>query len=303
MDAGKTGALIAAARKEKGMTQRVVAERLHVSVQAVSKWEQGLNFPDITLLEPLGELLELTAAELIGGCRSAPPQEETLHTVLQLGTKQLKKQAVFWRWVTLPLILTLLFAGTGFLWRYTEVFPQRETILAPLEVSEESEWWAGSMVEGELLLYDVQLADDFTGYTIWMELWTEDGMEQKWQLSGVGGAVPGSRDRRQKLGLQLSLLRGETSGTLKSRIMFLYGTTVGPVEGIPYVTNDRGLGMKAVKDRITVDREQGAILCWYIIAPENAGRWNGPSWHGETSEPEVGEGETYFVVRLLCDYE
>ena len=303
MDAGKTGALIAAARKEKGLTQKMIAETLHVSVQAVSKWEQGLNFPDITLIEPLGELLELTVAELMAGSRNAPPEEEILHSALQLGARQLKRQTKRWRWILLLMLLPLLLAGLWFLQRYTELFPQRETVLTPLEVSEEAKWWAGPMLDGTLLLYDVQLADDFTGYTVWMELWTEEGMEQNWQLAGVDGGAPGGWGRHQKLGLQLCPRRGELSGEMESRIMFLIGTSVRPVEEIPYLAADRGLGMKVVEERITVDREQGAILCWYIIMPENAGSWNGPSWSGETAEPVVREGEAYLVVRLLCDYE
>lgn len=43
MDKEKTGALIAAARKEKNMTQRELAKALHVSDRAVSKWERGLS--------------------------------------------------------------------------------------------------------------------------------------------------------------------------------------------------------------------------------------------------------------------
>lgn len=43
MDAMKTGGLIAQVRKEKELTQKNLAERLHVSTQAVSKWERGLS--------------------------------------------------------------------------------------------------------------------------------------------------------------------------------------------------------------------------------------------------------------------
>ena len=43
MDAAKTVALIAQARKEKDLTQGQLAQRLHVSVQAVSKWERGVS--------------------------------------------------------------------------------------------------------------------------------------------------------------------------------------------------------------------------------------------------------------------
>ena len=65
MDAVKTGELIAQSRKEKNLTQKDIAQRLHVSVQAVSKWERGLNFPDIALMEPLAEVLDLTVSELL----------------------------------------------------------------------------------------------------------------------------------------------------------------------------------------------------------------------------------------------
>ena len=47
MDAEKFGAFIAAARKEKNMTQKALAERLHVTDKAVSRWERGLGYPDI----------------------------------------------------------------------------------------------------------------------------------------------------------------------------------------------------------------------------------------------------------------
>ena len=43
MDAQKTGRLITQARKEKGLTQKELAQALHVSAQAVSKWERGVS--------------------------------------------------------------------------------------------------------------------------------------------------------------------------------------------------------------------------------------------------------------------
>lgn len=67
MDNIKTGALIRERRKEKGLTQRELAERLHVTDRAVSKWERGLCSPDIALLEPLSEALDLSVLELISG--------------------------------------------------------------------------------------------------------------------------------------------------------------------------------------------------------------------------------------------
>ena len=66
MDAGFTGKIIAEKRKAMNMTQKDVAEKLHVSVAAVSKWERGLNFPDLSLIEPLAELLGMSASAILG---------------------------------------------------------------------------------------------------------------------------------------------------------------------------------------------------------------------------------------------
>jgi len=74
MDNAKTGALIKAQRKEKGLTQLQLAQRLNITDRAVSKWERGLSAPDIALLEPLGETLGLTVTELIRGERC--PEED-----------------------------------------------------------------------------------------------------------------------------------------------------------------------------------------------------------------------------------
>lgn len=69
MDNIKTGLLIKELRKEKNMTQKELADLLHITDRAVSKWERGLCAPDISLLEPLGKALEVSILELIDGER------------------------------------------------------------------------------------------------------------------------------------------------------------------------------------------------------------------------------------------
>ncbi|MBQ8600892.1 MAG: helix-turn-helix transcriptional regulator [Clostridia bacterium] len=66
MDAQTTGKRIAEQRKAKGWTQKDIAEQLHVSVAAVSKWERGLNYPDLSLMEQLAELLDISVSKLLG---------------------------------------------------------------------------------------------------------------------------------------------------------------------------------------------------------------------------------------------
>lgn len=56
-------------RKEKGFTQKELAEKLFISDKAVSKWERGLSLPDTALLIPLSEVLDVTVTELLKGER------------------------------------------------------------------------------------------------------------------------------------------------------------------------------------------------------------------------------------------
>lgn len=75
MDCGKVGALIARLRRERGLTQRELADRLHVTGKAVSKWERGAGCPDVSLLARLAEELEVDLAALLSG--QLPPSEES----------------------------------------------------------------------------------------------------------------------------------------------------------------------------------------------------------------------------------
>ena len=69
MDQTKIGRFIAQARRERGMTQQALAERLGVSNRTVSKWECGAGLPELMNLLPLCEALGLTADELLRGER------------------------------------------------------------------------------------------------------------------------------------------------------------------------------------------------------------------------------------------
>ena len=73
MDANKTGAFIAELRKERGLTQKQLAEQLLVSDKAVSRWEQGHGMPGIDNLEALAAALDVSVAELLRGERIEEP--------------------------------------------------------------------------------------------------------------------------------------------------------------------------------------------------------------------------------------
>lgn len=62
-----TGNMIRKYREAKKMTQAELARKLMVSDKAVSKWETGRSYPDITLIDPLAKALGLSAIELLSG--------------------------------------------------------------------------------------------------------------------------------------------------------------------------------------------------------------------------------------------
>ena len=67
MDKYVTGAVIRKLRENKKMTQEELAEKLFVSSKAVSKWETGQGFPDVSLIEPLAKALDISVIELLSG--------------------------------------------------------------------------------------------------------------------------------------------------------------------------------------------------------------------------------------------
>ena len=67
MDKYVTGAVIRRLRENKNMTQEELAEKVFVSSKAVSKWETGQGFPDISLIEPLAQALGISVIELLSG--------------------------------------------------------------------------------------------------------------------------------------------------------------------------------------------------------------------------------------------
>ncbi len=69
MNAGETGALIASRRRELGLSQTALAQQIHVTDKAVSRWETGRGLPDIQSLEPLAAALDLSVSELLSGRR------------------------------------------------------------------------------------------------------------------------------------------------------------------------------------------------------------------------------------------
>ena len=76
VEAKEFGRFIAGMRKEKKMTQAELAEQIHVTDKAVSRWERGLGFPDIQTIEPLAQALGISVLELMRSERQEKAKEE-----------------------------------------------------------------------------------------------------------------------------------------------------------------------------------------------------------------------------------
>ncbi|MFV0399601.1 MAG: helix-turn-helix domain-containing protein [Oscillospiraceae bacterium] len=112
--------IIAERRKEKGMTQKQLADKLGVTDKAVSKWERGNGQPDINYLEPLSEALEITVSELLKGKRDKQVDssveedsgdEEIVKTALSYANSVYKARSVNIPRIVLLSILALGLVG------------------------------------------------------------------------------------------------------------------------------------------------------------------------------------------------
>ncbi len=117
MDNQRIGAFIRERRKEKELTQKDVAEALHITDRAVSKWERGLNAPDIALLEPLAELLGVTVGELIRGERLEETPVDDTKRLLEYSQGEMTRKIWGERKRYVAVLLLILAVLGGLLWR------------------------------------------------------------------------------------------------------------------------------------------------------------------------------------------
>ena len=93
MNNNKTGNLIKELRMEKDMTQQQLASKLHVTAAAVSKWEIGKGFPDVSILKNLSSELGVSIVELVNGEKEEiQNSDEVIEKVVTEGKKQTRSK-------------------------------------------------------------------------------------------------------------------------------------------------------------------------------------------------------------------
>lgn len=123
MDSIRTGSFIASLRREKGMTQKELASLLGISDKAVSKWERGESYPEITLFPALGATLGVTADELMAGERQphtpteAPEPvrvpEQALYPLLMDNVREKAARSALLAWLLAVLAFVVKYAFSG----------------------------------------------------------------------------------------------------------------------------------------------------------------------------------------------
>ena len=107
MDPKKTGMIVLEARKMLKMTQKDLADKLYVSDKAVSKWERGLCFPDISVLIPLTEILNISLYDLLRGEKVNNKEvEETLKNTINYSNSEINRKKK--KYITISLIIIFI---------------------------------------------------------------------------------------------------------------------------------------------------------------------------------------------------
>ena len=118
MNQEKIGKFIAENRKDKGLTQEALAEKLGISTNAVSKWERGLSFPDISLFKKICSELDISIEELINGEKSKNTESKdkaiiaSLEEKTKIEKKSKKKILVLSLFILLIIIFSIIYSST-----------------------------------------------------------------------------------------------------------------------------------------------------------------------------------------------
>ena len=85
MDQEKIGKFIKQIREENNLTQKELADKLGVTFQAVSKWENGKNVPDIGILKQISEEFHINVDEILSGQRNNKKKNNQILAILLMG--------------------------------------------------------------------------------------------------------------------------------------------------------------------------------------------------------------------------
>lgn len=117
MDAEKMGQFIYKLRTDKNLTQSQLADNIHVTNKAISRWERGIGFPDISLLEPLSNELGVSILELLKGEKLNKHDyvaKDDINTLLKAIINIKKNKLILLSITTIIAIISIIYFKTHF---------------------------------------------------------------------------------------------------------------------------------------------------------------------------------------------
>lgn len=179
MDSKATGALIAARRKQMALSQAELAEQLHVTDKAVSRWETGRGMPGLDSLEPLAEALGLSISELLSGKELSTEELPEMAGGQIMESMKREHKWKWLAWLAMAAVTLLAIWGTS-----ASAQAQRERAWAEQERWDRYAHYASSVNPHEEGAMAAATADYFEGQGIRIRFNAKSLRIREWAISG-----------------------------------------------------------------------------------------------------------------------
>lgn len=170
MDLIKIGKYIAAKRKELGLTQKQLAEKLNMSDKSVSKWERGICLPDVTVYLELCKILGISINEFLAGedIIEENIEQKAEENILQITKDNKTKQKSLKKIITLLLCILIIFMTFSFFMfkeinksqNYIESFLEESTEMKTVELLSEH--------QGDIMLFHYDTNKKFDSISMYL---------------------------------------------------------------------------------------------------------------------------------------
>lgn len=171
MDLIKIGKYIAFKRKEQGLTQKQLAEKLNMSDKSVSKWERGICLPDVTVYLELCKILDISINEFLAG-EDIPKEtieQKAEENIIQITKDNKNKQKYLKKIIRLLIVMLVVFIFITSIFIYKKLTQPQNYIEPYLEKSTEMQ--TANMLSshpGNILLFHYNLKKNYDSLTMYL---------------------------------------------------------------------------------------------------------------------------------------
>ena len=186
MDLKKIGSYIAGKRKERGMTQRELAEKLGMSDKSVSKWERGICLPDVSVYTELCGILGITLNEFLAG-EDIDEKDVTIKSernIIEVTKDGDRRQKKLRKVIAALTAVIILAAAAGSAYGIYSRFIKPQNYLEPV-ASNSMEARAVEMMNS-VTFYRFHTRDEYRGLTVYVTEYRNGKLIDKWNVFSTG---------------------------------------------------------------------------------------------------------------------